>query len=152
VRFIFSKAAVEIGLHEQALDFHGPRVKFFFHVHRRANPVVIEHAHLKSAGAAGQAAADSAEADDAERFSPDVATEKLVKIPPRPGARTHPGVAFDQAARDGHQQCPGKVRGGLIKHTGRVGCHHFVTAAGGDVDIVVADRNSGGDAQLRRDR
>ena len=111
---------------------------------------MIEHAHLKTLGAARHSAADAAEADDAEGLAPNIAAEKLVEIPTWPGAGAHPLVAFDQPARDRHQQRPREVGGRFVENAGGVRGENFVSRAGGHVDIVVADGNRSRDAKLRR--
>src|SRR5262249_51881059 len=98
--------------------------------------------------AAGEAAANAAKAQNAERLAPYVSAKKLIQIPSRPRAGAHPLFTLWQAARDGHEQRPGKVRSGVVEDSRRVRGDNVVAGDGIDVDVVKADRNGGGDAQL----
>ena len=95
--------ADEVRFAEQCVAVHEFGVQLFFDFGWRADGVVIEDAHLKAERAACDSAADAPEAENAERFAPDVAADELIEVPAGPGAAAHPGVAFEQAAGDSHQ-------------------------------------------------
>ena len=76
----------EVGFAKQPVEVGKLGAQFPFDLERRAIRIVVEHAHLKTLRAAGQAAADPAESDNAERLAPNVAAEKLIEIPSGPGA------------------------------------------------------------------
>ena len=58
------------------------------------------------------------------------------------------GVAFDEAAGDGHEQGPSKIGGGFVEDTGRVGRNHIPLGARRDIEVVVADGDVGYDTEL----
>src|ERR1700680_3096516 len=99
----------EIGFAKQAIGDHEFRVQFPLGVERRTGPVAIEYAHPEALPTPCDASADAPEADDAERGARDVGTHELVEVPTWPCAGTHPGVTFNQAPGDGHQQSPCKI-------------------------------------------
>src|SRR5207253_8755016 len=67
---------------------------------------------FEASGTARDGSTNAAETDDAESFAPDVGATHLVEIPPFPVAVACVGVAFDEAAGDGHEQGPSKIGGG----------------------------------------
>ena len=104
-----------------------------------------DHLHVEADGAAGDLAADAAEADDAERLAGDLGAEELVAVPL---AGLHGGVGGGDVAGQGEQQGDG-VLGGRDGVAAR-GVHDDDAPArgGGDVDVVDADAGADDAAEL----
>src|SRR4029077_6115939 len=107
----------------------------------------VEHAHLETARATCEGAADPSEADDAERGTRDVSAEKRPRGPRRaPAARSHQGVSLDHAPPYREQQREREIGGRSVEHTRRVRDRDAPGAARVDVDPVVADAVVGDEA------
>ena len=66
-----------------------------------ANRIRVNHLHLETGGAASNGTANTAKADDAEGFAPNISATELIEIPTLPIAGTSEGFAFAKAASDG---------------------------------------------------
>ena len=82
--------ADEIGFAKQPVAIHEFCVQFFFYIRRRANRVIVKHAHLETQRAARHPAADSSKAQNAQRLAPNIAANELIQVPSVPRAGTHP--------------------------------------------------------------
>ncbi len=81
-----------------------------------------------------------------------VRAAELIEVPALPRLRLDHLDAFEQAPRDGENQHPGEIGGGLVEDAGRVRRDDAVARAGGYVDIVEANRDRGGQLQIGRFR
>ncbi len=70
-----------------------------------------------------------------------LAQEPVVLPALDPVAATHPAFRLGDAPRRRHHHRPGRVRGGVVEHFRRVGGENTPLAAGGEIDVVVADRD-----------
>ena len=118
-----------------------------------AAAVVINDAHAKAVVApAGNALADAAHAQDAQRAAMHLGAGKHVHAPavPEPGAQK--ALALGHAAGGGQQQGKAEVGGGFGQHVGGVGAQHAVCGEGRHIEIVEAHGHVGHDGQLRAGR
>ena len=113
-----------------------------------AGAVVIVDRQAERLGAARDGVADVAHADDAEALAGDAAAQHPGRRPAGPFARGHDFRAFDDAARDGHDQRHGHVGGVVGQNAGRVGDGDAPAQRRGDVDIVDAGAEIGDQMQL----
>ena len=78
----------------------------------------VAHFHFKGGGALREDAADAAEPGDADALAKDAAPEAEVFV--GPAARTHEGVGFGRAAREGKQQREAEVGDVAAQYVGGV--------------------------------
>jgi len=123
-------------------------VELLFDVFGDAIAAVIENLHAETLRAAGHGLTNSAEADNAESFSPDISAAVLIKVPALPVPCPHILIGFNDAACDGEHQSPGEIGGGFIKDAGSVGDEDAAAGARRNVHIVVANGDVGDNAQL----
>src|SRR5208337_3153735 len=140
--------ADEIGFREESVHVAVFSVHGFFRVFGSANRIRVNHLHLETEGAASNGAANTAKADYAEGFAPNISATELIEIPTLPIAGTSQGFTFAEAASDGEEQGPGKIGSRLIENTGSVGGDDNTLGAGVDVYIVEADGDIRHDAEL----
>ncbi|KAG1247510.1 hypothetical protein G6F68_014168 [Rhizopus microsporus] len=106
-----------VGLRKQRIQVHVGGTQRRFGVGRQLRAVVVEHLHAETeCAAAGDALADAAHAENAERAAVDVGTEHGLERPLLPLAFTQPALGFGDAARGGHQQGETEVGRGLGEH------------------------------------
>jgi hypothetical protein len=140
----------KVGAREKSVHIGEFAVKRFYDVLGRTHRVRVEHFHLKTQSAASDGTPDAAETDNTESFAPNIRTTKLVEIPTLPVSGTSQGFTLVEAASDGEKKSPGKIGGGFVENTGRVGGDDTTLGAGVNVDIVEPDGYVGDDAEFWR--
>ena len=115
---------------------------------------VVQHLHAEPRGAARDRLADAPVADDPERArrarrrrGSRFDAERLSIVPARRSAS-----ASDVAARGRQHQEEREVGGGLVEDTGGVAHRDAELGRGGDVDVVVTDRDVGDDPRAAAHR
>ena len=111
--------------------------------------VRVGDGHAERRRLLGHRAADAADADEAELLAAQLHAEHVIERPAAPLAGAHHALAFAEPPRDREDQAPGEIGARVGQHVGRVGHDNAARAAGGDVDVVVADGDVGDDLQLR---
>jgi hypothetical protein len=140
----------EVGFGEERVHVAVYGVKLLFDVFGDALAAVIDDFHAEALRATGNSLADAAEADDAERFPPDIGAAVLIEVPALPVPCPDILIAFDDTASDGEHERPGEVGGGFVEDAGGIGDQDAAAGAGGNVHVVVTDGNVSDDAELRR--
>ena len=115
-----------------------------------ARAVVIDHLHPEAERAAlRDALPDPAHAEHAERRAVDIAAGEEVDGPLGPIAAAQVMLALGDAPRRREQKREAEVGGRLVEDAGRVRERDAAFSAGGEVDVVVADRHARDGAQRR---
>ena len=109
--------------------------------------VEADHLHIEAGGAAGDLAADAAEADDAKRLAGELGADELGALPLGRGG-TDMGVGGGDVAGQRHEQGDGLLGGADGVAAGRVHDDDALARGGGDVDVIDADAGAGDGAQL----
>ena len=117
-----------------------------------ARPLRVDDLHPERARPRRDGAADLAVADDPERLALQPAAEHEVDRPRPRLARADQPLALPHPARDREQQRDREVGRRVGQDAGRVRDDHAARAGRVHVDVVVADRDVGDDAQPRRRR
>jgi len=107
--------------------------------------VTRQHAQIKPRRAPCHRRADTAAADDAQRFAVHI-------VPPfrRPFTGAHRGVRGVNAARDAEQQREGVIRHRLIEHTGRVSDHDAVRRSDLHINPFITHAPTRNNSQISR--
>ena len=103
--------------------------------------IVVNQLHLEARRTAGHRLADPPQTEDAQRGVVNVQAEELFESPFVPAPFADIGLAFVESARRGQDQRPGEIGGGIVQHAGGVGGHNPMGRAGGEINIVVSDRD-----------
>ena len=111
---------------------------------------VVQHLHAEPRGAAGDRLSDAAVPHDPERGAVDVDAQEVADVEAGPASGAEVGLGVGGPPARGEDQEEGEVGGGLVEHPGRVAHRDPQLRRGGDVDVVVADRDVGNDLQPRR--
>src|ERR1700730_8529919 len=86
--------ADEIGLSKKTIAIDKFGAQLLFHVRRRPYRIAVKHSHLEALRTPRHTAPDSAKTDNAKRLAPNIATEQLIEVPPRPVSPPHLFFAF----------------------------------------------------------
>ena len=97
----------------------------------------------------GDACADAAETDEADRRAAQLAPEKLLGLPARPLAAAQDLVGLDDPPPGGEHERHGELGGRVGQDVGRVRRAHAALAHRLGVDVVVADGEVRDDLQRR---
>lgn len=140
-----------IHLRQQGAQVHVLRTDLGLGGLGQPRAVVVQHAHAEAVrAAAGDALADAAHAEDAQRAAVDIRTEHGLERPLAPLAIAQPALGFGDAARGGHQQREPEVGRGLGQHVRGVAGQDAGGAERVDIQVVVAHTDVGDRAQSRR--
>ena len=107
--------------------------------------IEAEDLHVEAGGAAGDLAADAAQADDAERLAGELGADELAALPL---AGAHAGVGGGDVPGQGHQQGDGVLGGADGVAAGRVHDDDALARGGGHVDVIHADAGADDGPQL----
>ena len=139
-----------VGLRQQRVQVHVGRAERSLGLGRKARTVVVQHLHAETMrAAAGDALADAAHAEDAQRAAMDVCAEHGLERPLLPLAFAQPALGFGDPARGRHQQGETEIGGGFGQDVRRVAGEDAGCAERIDIQVVVADADIGDHLQLR---
>ena len=125
------------------------RLAVGFQCRINARTVVVDDLHAKAVRAAlGNALANSAHAQNAQRGTVNVGTGKHVKAPLGPLASAQIMLTFSDATSRRHHQRKAKVGGGFGQHIGRIGGQHARGGHGVDVKVVITHGHVGADFEV----
>jgi len=140
-----------INLCQQRIQVHILRADLGLGGLGQPRAVVVQHAHAEAVStAAGDALADAAHAEDAQRAAVDVRTEHGLERPLAPVAIPQPALGFGDATRGGHQQREAEIGRGFGQDIRGVAGQDAGGAERVDIQVVVAHPDVGDRAQLGR--
>ncbi|KEH14628.1 hypothetical protein GY15_04125 [Delftia sp. 670] len=139
-----------VGHGQQFILAHVAGLAFGFQLGRQARAVVIDHLHAEAMRPAfGDALADAAHADDAQRAAVHFRAGKQVVAPGVPLSCAQVVLAFGHAAGRGHQQGKAEIGRGLGQHVGGIRALHTCSRHRRHVEVVVAHGHVGHHLQAR---